>query len=113
MGDIEMARGVPGPGAYNAVAITGTEGAKSTILSRRPDTSQQLSRNLPGPGAYESTYVRRKSPAYKYAHALIKCRVGTASRGRECVDALLNPGPGAYNPVDKQVSQKKKSPGWA
>lgn len=61
----ENRRGVPGPGTYNLKNHVGSEGVRSTLTPRRPDTAPAYGRNVPGPGAY-SPMGSRNAPAYKY-----------------------------------------------
>ena len=107
-------RGVPGPGSYLIKDLIGTGGAKSTIVPRRPNSAYATSRTTPGPGSYNSTEMGRPNayvlsgigsspPSYK---------IGSENRYNFLGGTNRTPGPGAYAPKDRMVSQKSIAPGW-
>ena len=91
----------PGPGAYTLQELTGAEGAKQSIIPRRP-LSANPTRSSPGPGAY-TPGLYKNGPAYKIGHD---------SRNKPQNKNFYVPGPGTYDPGDRLVSYKQASPGW-
>lgn len=92
----------PGPGSYQQKNFIGKDGPKITISAVRPSTSMGNSANLPGPGAYITNLNDKiTSPTFKF---------GKAKRIKS--DANINPGAGAYNPLNVS-SSRPKSPTWS
>lgn len=121
----DMAKTLPGPGAYSMTSEFESPGKGTTLVPRRPDSAHTALGRNPGPGAYNPDYLpKTRAPTYRigtasrdglgdrrgapgpgnYDPSLPRTRksiiIGT-SRRRALSEASITPGPGAYNTFSK------------
>jgi len=107
-------RGVPGPGSYLIKDLIGNQGVKHVMVPRRPNSAYATSRAIPGPGSYDAVEMSKPN-AYVLSGSGSKapgCKIGTENRSNFLGGTSCSPGPGAYAPADRFVSQKANAPGW-